>query len=335
MTADNSGRTVPGATAVANRKPRLTPTPPRQNLKRIRRASLGDGVLDTLVFVVMLLCVVVTLYPFFNSLAISLNHADDTVRGGITLVPRVFTWRNYELIYTNAKIYTAYFITFARTAVGTVTGLFFTAILSFGLAHKRLIGRRFYTMLCLIPMYFGGGLIPTYFLIRNLHMINKFWVYIIPNLVNLWNMILMRTYFQGIPEALEESARIDGANHIRVFFRIIFPISTPIIATVGLYVAVFHWNSWFDAAMFVTKQELKPMQTVLMSIINEAKFAEQIAQAAGGAMVDMSNISRGKAVNVRSLTMATMIVTILPIIMVYPFIQRYFIKGIMIGSIKG
>ncbi|NLG26050.1 MAG: carbohydrate ABC transporter permease, partial [Clostridiales bacterium] len=161
------------------------------------------------------------------------------------------------------------------------------------------------------------------------------WVYVVPNLVNLWNMILMRTYFAGIPDALEESARIDGASYVRVFFRIVFPISTPIVATISLYIAVFHWNSWFDAAMYITKQELKPMQTVLMSIINEAKFAEQIAATAGGAALDVGNIGRGKAVNVRSLTMATMIVTILPIVMLYPFIQRYFIKGIMIGSIKG
>ena len=149
-------------------------------------------------------------------------------------------------------------------------------------------------------------------------------------------MILMRSYFQGIPSDLEESARIDGANYITVFFRIILPISTPIVATIALFVGVFHWNSWYDAAMYVTKQELKPMQSVLMNIINEAKFAEQLAQAANqGGGVDLSNVAKGKKVNVRSITMATMIVTVVPIILVYPFLQRYFIKGIMVGSLKG
>ena len=283
----------------------------------------------------MLFRSVVTLYPFINSLAISLNNADDTTRGGITFYPRMFTLRNYELIFKNEKIYTAYIVTIIRTVIGTVGGLFFTSILAFGLAHKVLVGRKFYTILCLIPMYFSGGLIPSYFLIRELHLTNNFWVYIFPMLVNLWNMYLMRSFFQGIPEALEESARIDGASYVRVFFQIIFPISTPIIATIALYFGVAHWNSWFDATMFVNNQKLKPMQNILMSVVNEARFAEQIASMASGASVDLGQIAKGKESNVRSITMATMIITILPIIMVYPFIQRYFIKGIMIGSIKG
>lgn len=283
----------------------------------------------------MLLVIVTTLYPFLNALAISLNHSDDTMKGGITLFPRVFTWKNYEIIFKNAKIYTAYFITILRTVIGMFGGLLFTGALAFGLSHKQLVGRKFYTMFCLIPMYFGGGLIPTYFLIKTLGLTNNFWVYVIPNLVNLWNMILMRSYFNGIPDALEESAKIDGANYIRILFKIILPISTPIVATIALYIGVFHWNSWFDASMYINKDNLKPMQNVLMSIINEAKFAESIAKEAGGASVDMGNIAQGKSTNVRSITMATMIITILPIVMMYPFIQRYFIKGIMIGSIKG
>lgn len=300
------------------------------------KKPIGDVVLVIVVYTTMVIMLVVTLYPFLNSLAISLNNADDTTRGGITFYPRVFTLRNYETIFKNEKVYTAYFITVLRTLIGTVTGLFFTSITAFALAHKQLIGRKFYTLFCLVPMYFGGGIIPTYMLIRSLGLLNNFWVYILPNLLNLWNMILMRSYFQSIPEALEESARIDGAHYWGAYWRIIFPISTPIIATICLYIGVFHWNSWYDAAYYVIKrQELKPMQSVLLSIINEAAYAERIAANAGGAVIDMGNIGRGKVVNVRSITMSTMIVTILPIVMVYPFIQRYFIKGIMIGSIKG
>jgi putative aldouronate transport system permease protein len=300
------------------------------------KKTFGDLLLVLLVYATMAVMLVVTLYPFLNSLAISLNNADDTTRGGVTFFPRAFTLRNYETIFKNDKIYTAYFITVARTVAGTAAGIFFTSILAFALAHKHLAGRRFYTLYCLIPMYFGGGIIPTYMLIRSLGLLNNFWVYIFPNLINLFNMILMRSYFQNLPEALEESARIDGARYYTVLWRIIFPISTPIIATICLYIGVVHWNSWFDAAYYVIKrQDLKPMQTVLLSIINEAAYAERIAANAGGAVIDMGNIGRGKVVNVRSVTMATMIVTILPIVMVYPFIQRYFIKGIMIGSIKG
>lgn len=300
-----------------------------------RRRSTEDYIMDTIIYLAVIFLVLITIYPFLNSLAISLNHADDTTRGGITLFPREFTLRNYELIFTNPKIYNAYAITILRTVIGTVSGLLFTGVLAFGLSHQNLVGRKFYTYFCLIPMYFGGGLIPTYFLIRGLGLTNNFWVYIIPLLVGLWNMLIMRTYFQGIPLGLEESAKIDGANYITIFFKIIFPISSPIIATIALFIGVMHWNSWFDAAIYINDQSLKPMQNVLISIINEARFAEQIAATAGGVAVDMGNIGRGKVTNVRSITMATMIVTILPVIIVYPFIQRYFIKGIMIGSLKG
>jgi len=300
-----------------------------------RRKTFGDRLFDTINILIMLIIVLATLYPFINSAAISLNDANDTTKGGITFYPRVFTLRNYELIFTNPKVYNAYLITIARTVIGTISALLFTSMLAFGMAHRNLKGRRFYTILCIIPMYFGGGLIPYYFLIKGLGMMNSFWVYIIPSLVGIWNMILMRTYFMGIPSSLEESARIDGANYFTVFFRIIFPVSMPIVATIALFIGVGQWNAWFDASMFITKQELKPMQTVLLSIISEAKFAQQLAQTTAGAAADASNIGKGVQVNVRSITMATMIVTILPIIMVYPFLQRYFVKGIMIGSLKG
>lgn len=297
------------------------------------KRSISDIVFDIINTTIMIIIIAVTLYPFINSTAISLNDANDTARGGLTFFPRVFTLRNYELIFKNPKVYNAYVITIGRTVVGTITGLLFTSMLAFGLAHKNLKGRKFYTILCIIPMYFAGGLIPFYFLIKTLGMMNTFWVYVIPSMVGIWNMILMRTYFQGISESLEESARIDGASYFTVFFRIIIPISKPIVATIALFIGVMQWNAWFDAAMFITKQHLKPMQSVLLSIISEARFAEQLSKT--GATVDASNIGKGIKVNVRSITMATMIVTILPIIMLYPFLQKYFVKGIMVGSLKG
>ena len=186
-------------------------------------------------------------------------------------------------------------------------------------------------------MYFGGGLIPYYFLIRALGLMNSFWVYIVPSLVGIWNMLLMRTYFLGIPIALEEYARIDGANYFTVFFKIILPVSVPILATIALFIGVGQWNSWFDAYIFITDQSLKPIQSVLLSIISEAQFAQRMAQAASGQAgpIDAGRVGKGMTINVRSLTMATMMVTVLPIVMVYPFLQRYFIKGVMIGSLKG
>ena len=215
-----------------------------------------------------------------------------------------------------------------------VGGVLMTGMLAFAISRTNLVGKKVYAMLCLIPMYFGGGLMPTYFLILSLGLKNNFLVYIIPALVNLWNMILMRSYFQSLPEALEESALIDGANYITLFFKIYFPLSTPIIATIALYFGVQHWNDWFQANLYITQDYLKPMQNVLLAIVNEAKFAEQMSSAGMGVTID-GNALKGKQTNVRSITMATMFVTIIPIIIVYPFLQRYFVKGIMIGSVKG
>ena len=203
---------------------------------RARRVA-SDYVLDILLVLVMVLVFVATLYPFLNSLAVSLNQANDTTLGGITIYPRKFTLENYKNIMRNPTIWKAYGITFARTILGTLGGLLITGALAFGLSRKNLVGRKVYTMLCLIPMYFGGGLIPTYFLIRTLGLTNTFLVYIIPFLVNIWNMILMRSYFQSVPDALEESARIDGANYFTILFKIYWPVSTPIIATISLYFA--------------------------------------------------------------------------------------------------
>ena len=295
---------------------------------------LSDYVIIIVMWVLMVTVFVTTLYPFLNSLAISLNNADNTILGGITIYPRVPTLANYRQVFTNPMIWKAYGITFARTFVGAAAGLVITGALAFGLSRKNLAGRKFYTFFCLIPMYFGGGLIPTYFLIRNMGLTNTFWVYIIPNLVNIWNMIIMRSYFQSVPDALEESARIDGANYITIFFKIYWPVSTPIIATIALYFGVFHWNDWFMPNIYVTNQDLKPMTSVLLSIVSEASFAEKMAQAGANAAA-IGNAAKGKETNVRSITMATMITSILPIVIIYPFLQRFFLKGIMIGSIKG
>lgn len=293
----------------------------------------SDYVIIILMVVIMVTVFVTTLYPFLNSLAISFNNADDTLTGGITIFPRVPTAANYMQIFNNPTIWKAYGITFARTIIGAAAGLVVTGALAFGLSRKGLVGRKFYTFFCLIPMYFGGGLIPTYFLIMTMGLGNTFWVYIIPNLVNIWNMILMRSYFQSVPDALEESARIDGANYVTIFFKIYWPVSTPIIATIALYFGVFHWNDWFMPNIYITNPDLKPMTSVLLGIISEASYAERMAAAGAGAFV--GDASHGKETNVRSITMATMITSILPIVIIYPFLQRYFLKGIMIGSIKG
>ncbi len=300
----------------------------------VEKKTWKDWVFDGFNIFVMLIFLVTVLYPFLHSLAVSLNEAGDTTRGGITIFPRVLTWDNYSLVLQNDKVYTAYMITIGRTFLGTVLGLFLTSTLAYGLTIRRLKGRRVYIFLCLIPMYFSGGIVPFFLLLRSLGLLNSFWVYVIPSLINVWNMFLMRTFFSQLPKEMEESALLDGANYLQIYRHIIFPVSGTIFATIALFIGVMHWNAWYDAAMYVNKQELKPLQSVLISIVNEAKFAERM-MAAGMSSGDIAALAQGRKTNTRSITMATMIITIIPILISYPFLQKYFVKGVMVGSVKG
>ncbi|MCL2189975.1 MAG: carbohydrate ABC transporter permease [Defluviitaleaceae bacterium] len=305
----------------------------------VGKHKASDYVIDGVIILVMLIVLVVVMYPLLNALAISLNHADDTARGGIGIWPREFAWESYRNVVNNTITWRAYGVTVARTVIGTVTALFSTGIIAYGMAHSNLVGRKFYAIFCLIPMYFVGGLIPMFLLIRAMGLFNNFWVYIIPTQIGLFNIILMRTFFQTLPESLEESAQLDGANYLTIFFKIIIPISTPIIATIALFIGVFHWNDWFFGNVYITNPALRPMQNVLMGLVEEARFAEMMAaiagQGGGGMGAALAAAGRGRPTSVRSIQMATMFITIIPVIIVYPFLQRYFIKGIMVGSVKG
>lgn len=286
---------------------------------------------DIISYICLFILAFLTIYPVINTLAISFNEGFDTMRGGITFLPRKFTLQNYALIFKNPLIISSFKITVLRTMVGTVTSLLATALLAYGLSKKYLIGKNFYMTICIISMYFSGGLIPYYILIYKIGLINSFWVYILPNLINVFYVIIMMTYFKQIPEAMEESAKIDGAGHFTIFFKIILPTSLHIVATIALFQAVFQWNSWFDGYIFMSKEELLPLQNILVRIINSNSMADALSKAGSAASI----ISRFNGVTVKSINMATMIVSMVPIFAIYPFVQRYFIKGIMIGSVKG
>jgi len=274
----------------------------------------------------------ITIFPFINTLALAFNDGLDSIRGGIFMLPRRFTWDNVLVVATNDKMYNALFITIARTVIGTILSLLLTSLFSYAMSKSYLVGRKFYMGFCLVTMYFGGGLIPTYLLVRSLHLVNNFLVYIIPGLVSVWNMILMVTYFKGIPAEIEESAKIDGARDFTIFFSIILHISKPILAVIALYNAVGQWNSWFDTYLYVTVQNLKPLQYVLIDIINASSVSEMLPSTASFIAHNLSSVNN---ITSKSVTAATMLFTVGPIIFVYPFVQKYFVKGVMIGSVKG
>ncbi|WP_424766454.1 carbohydrate ABC transporter permease [Paenibacillus sp. sgz302251] len=295
------------------------------------RLSFGDRVMTVTIYILLALLAFITFYPFWNALVISLNEGMDTAKGGVTFWPRAWTMENYKIVFEDDRLLGAFFISVARTIVGTAASILFTAIFAYGISKKELMGRKFYMVVCIITMYFSGGLIPSFLLIRELGLMNSFWVFIIPSLISVWNMIIFRTFFLGLPAGLEESAKIDGSGNWGIFFRIVIPLSGPVIATLSLFTAVFHWNDWFGPSIYISNENLLPIQTMLKQILNTNVISDQLSQldsAAQGQMAKMLTVT-GK-----SLSMATMMVATLPIIMVYPFLQKYFVKGVLIGSLK-
>lgn len=295
------------------------------------RLSFGDRVMTVTIYILLTLLAFMTFYPFWNALVISFNMGMDTSMGGITFWPRAWTLENYGVVFKDERLLNAFFISVARTVVGTAASILFTAIFAYGISKKELMGRKFYMILCIITMYFSGGLIPSFLLIRELGLMNSFWVFIIPSLISVWNMIIFRTFFQGLPAGLEESAKIDGSGNWGIFFRIVIPLSGPVIATLSLFTAVYHWNDWFGPSIYISNENLLPIQTMLKQILNSNIVSDQMSQLDSAAQ---GQLAKMRTVTSKSLSMATMMVATIPIIMVYPFVQKYFVKGVLIGSLK-
>ncbi|CAN7542124.1 carbohydrate ABC transporter permease [Paenibacillus sp. LjRoot56] len=272
------------------------------------------------------------IYPFLYMLAISLNTGADAAKGGVYLWPRSFTWINYEIVLGNSVIRHAYLITIARTVLGTVGGLAVTMLAAYGLSYKQLPFRNGILMYVLLTMLFSGGLIPYYIQLYSLGLTNTFWVYVIPGLFSAWNMFVMQKFIQGIPEALIESAELDGAGPFRILFQIIVPLSKPMLAALGLFTAVGHWNDWFSGAFYVSKQNLIPVQTFLQQLLTAQDLSAVMSSNQNQEALARSSLSN---ITLMSIKMATVMISALPILAVYPFLQKYFVKGVMVGSVKG
>lgn len=292
----------------------------------MKKQTVGKGFVIINATIMIVVCII-TLYPFINTAAISLNNGVDAARGGIYLWPRVFSLKSYKVILSDTSILNAGLISVCKTVSGIGLTVLFTGIFAYGLSKKYLIGKKFYLIICLFTMFFYGGVIPNYLVYRDLHLTNNFLVYILPNIINVWYMILMKTYFQQLPQEIEESAKIDGCSLFRIFFAIIVPVSLPIIATICIFVGVEQWNAWFDAYLFISNEKLYPLQTFLYRILAFAQVREQSG-------IESQLIDR-MAASELTIKSATVIVTTLPIIFIYSIFQKYFTKGIMIGAIKG
>ncbi len=289
------------------------------------RKSRGEAAFDIVNALLLLLLCAATLYPFFYVVSRSLMSDEERAERPFALVPHRIDPAGYLFIFSKKSLlYTAYGITIFRTVVGTLLAVLIEAMFAYVIAKRSYPPRVFLTAMIAFTMWFGGGLIPTFLLIRSLGLVNSVWVYIIPRLMSAWNILIMRNFFAQVPESLEESARIDGANDALILFRIVLPLSTAVLATMGLFHAVSHWNEWFSALIYVNDHRKWPVMLVLRQILNEARQTDIL-----------DDINPEYKPPTLSVQMATTVVVAFPIIAVYPFIQKYFTKGIMIGSIKG
>jgi len=278
----------------------------------------------------LILLMIITLYPVINTVAYSFNDGTDALRGNIGLWPRVFSLKSYQSILSDKAVYQAAWISASKTLLITILNLFWTSMLAYALSRKEFVLRKFITVIMVLTMYVNAGLIPNYLLIsRTLHLSNSYLVYIIPTMFSCFNMIVIRTYIAGLPDALVESARIDGAGDIRVFWQIIFPLCKPVLATVALFVAVGSWNSWFDTYLYNGgKKELYSLQYLLKMKLATTQASSNAAKATADALKSSTMTT---PVTIRC---AITVIATVPILVVYPFLQKYFVTGIALGSVK-
>ena len=293
----------------------------------LKRRSLEDHVVDSVNYALLFLIMLITLYPFYYVLVISFNNGVDTMMGGVYVWPREFTIVNYTTFFSDPKWVTSFGVTVLRTIVGTFLGVLFTCMTAYGLAYKDLMFKKFYFSMVIFAMYFSGGLIPYYVVLKSLGLLNSFAVYVIPSMLNTFFLLIAISFFRDIPSELEESAKVDGANELTIFWKIIIPISMPLVATMALFLGVGQWNAWLDSAYFVQDDRLRTLTYRMIEIINQSTApTEQQGALYSGQASDVTSFS---------LQVTAMVVATVPVMCVYPFLQKYFVKGIMLGSVKG
>ncbi|KTD83453.1 carbohydrate ABC transporter permease [Paenibacillus etheri] len=293
----------------------------------LNRRTKGEVVFDIVNNIGMLCICFVTLYPIWYVLINAFNDGKDAMLGGIYWIPRKFSLENFSAVFDSPGIMRAMWITVAKTILGVGLHVFFTAMVAYAVSRRELIGGRFYILLGTITMIFGAGLIPTYLLIKDLHLLENFLVYIIPVMFSFFDLIIFMTFFRDIPDGLEEAARIDGANDWSIFLRIVLPVSLPVLATIALFHGVYQWNDYFTGMIYMNNESMQPIQTFLYRVVAQSSSNLMMTAVQGSAVT--------RTVTSQSIKLATMVVTTLPIVFAYPFLQRYFVKGMMIGSIKG
>lgn len=290
------------------------------------KAAKGDidsRIFDTINIILLVTFTIIIVVPLWNVVVSSFSSGRSLAEGGFIFWPTEFSLENYQAVFRDANIWNAFFISVAKTVIGVITHVFFCAMVGYGLSKKYVRGRKFYVAMGVVTMFFSGGMIPTYLLIKDLGLLNSFWVYIIPALLSFYDVIILMNFFRNVPDSLEESAKIDGGGDWRIFLSIFIPLSMPAMATIALFNGVGQWNDFMTTKLYITDQSLYPLQMMLYEIIVQSQT--QSMQNIGSVAIQTTT---------KGVQLATIVVTTLPIVVMYPILQRYFISGMMLGAVK-
>ena len=302
----------------------------------MRNEGIGYAIFKVFNYIFMIFIILATLIPYLNVLAKAFNDGTDSLRGGITIYPRVFTFDNFKTLLNDVTMYRAALVTIARVALSVALSLTVQFMTAYALTRKNVYGIKFFNLYFLIPTFISGGLIPNYILYSKIHLLNTFWIYILPTLFSFYNCMIIRSYISSsIPGEIIESAHLDGCGETRMLFQMVMPLSKPILATIALWVAVAAWNDWSTTLYYIQSPALQTLQYKLMQTIKETERITALIQAAIQNGEDTENLQNSIQVTPESIQAAQVIVVTLPIICVYPFLQKYFVKGVTLGSVKG
>lgn len=289
------------------------------------KKTAGTRITKVIIYTVLTFLAAVTLYPFWHVVMYSISDPKMAMAGGLFFVPKGFSTAGFEALFRTQQIFVAYGNSIFVTVVGTFINVIMTASLAYPLSIKRFKGRRGITLMVFFTMLFSGGMIPTYLLIDAVGLLDSLWALIWPGAISAWNLIIMKNFFQGLPPSLEESASLDGASPLTILLRIVLPLSKPIIATMALFYGVVHWNAYFDAVLYISPASKQILPVYLRMLLNSTSM-DQLTST--GAVMDTAVITE------ESMKMATIVASVLPMLIIYPFVQKYFVKGVMVGSIK-
>jgi putative aldouronate transport system permease protein len=300
-----------------------------KSIKNKIRFTTEDRLVDMVVYIVLAVVFFLSLYPFYLAVVLSFNEGLDAQSGRIYFWPRKFTLENYSQLFSDREWITAIFVSVARTVLGTSLTVFFTVLVAYGLSRRDLVGRKIYFNFIIFAMYFSGGIIPYYAILRQLNLLNNFFVYVIPGMLNIFYMLVSISFIQALPPEMEDAAKVDGAGELRILFSVVLPLSLPLLATIAIFTSVGHWNSWYDSAFFITSKNKAYLHTLaykLIEVVRRATISTANSTVDTATKVKATMLSR---------QLAAMVVAVFPILAVYPFFQKYIVSGITLGAVKG